>query len=149
MLAAITTGICLLVGYPFAYFAVTRSPLVRNLAGLTMYKLGADGFFTPTYEPNVTAAFQQNPTGAVGRDVYLLDHATNTTSEKYGSDNLGGNGLVLPCQRERFADHSRETFDVALARAVATMAWLAVWCGVRTGRRVISGWPRGTWPTLE
>ena len=31
VLAAITTGICLLVGYPFAYFAVTRSPVVRNL----------------------------------------------------------------------------------------------------------------------
>lgn len=31
ILAAITTGICLLVGYPFAYFAVTRRPLVRNL----------------------------------------------------------------------------------------------------------------------
>ena len=29
--ALITTGICLLVGYPYAYFAATRSPLVRNL----------------------------------------------------------------------------------------------------------------------
>ena len=31
VLAAITTGVCLLVGYPFAYFAATRSPTVRNL----------------------------------------------------------------------------------------------------------------------
>jgi spermidine/putrescine transport system permease protein len=31
ILALITTGLCLLVGYPFAYFAATRSPLVRNL----------------------------------------------------------------------------------------------------------------------
>ena len=31
VLAAITTGICLLLAYPFAYFAVTRSPTVRNL----------------------------------------------------------------------------------------------------------------------
>ena len=31
VLALITTGVCLLVGYPFAYFAATRSPLVRNL----------------------------------------------------------------------------------------------------------------------
>lgn len=31
ILALITTGVCLLVGYPFAYFAATRSPLVRNL----------------------------------------------------------------------------------------------------------------------
>jgi spermidine/putrescine transport system permease protein len=30
-LAAITTAICLVLAYPFAYFAVTRSPLVRNL----------------------------------------------------------------------------------------------------------------------
>jgi spermidine/putrescine transport system permease protein len=30
-LAGITTGICLLFGYPFAYFAATRSPMVRNL----------------------------------------------------------------------------------------------------------------------
>jgi spermidine/putrescine transport system permease protein len=30
-LAGITTGVCLLFGYPFAYFAATRSPLVRNL----------------------------------------------------------------------------------------------------------------------
>ena len=29
--AAITTAICLLVGYPYAYFAATRTPLVRNL----------------------------------------------------------------------------------------------------------------------
>ena len=29
--ALITTGVCLLVGYPYAYFAATRSPLVRNL----------------------------------------------------------------------------------------------------------------------
>jgi spermidine/putrescine transport system permease protein len=31
VLASITTVICLLLGYPFAYFAVTRSPIVRNL----------------------------------------------------------------------------------------------------------------------
>lgn len=31
ILAAITTAICLVLAYPFAYFAVTRSPLVRNL----------------------------------------------------------------------------------------------------------------------
>jgi len=31
VLAGITTGICLLLAYPFAYFAVTRSPMVRNL----------------------------------------------------------------------------------------------------------------------
>ena len=31
VLASVTTGICLLVGYPFAYFAATRSPMVRNL----------------------------------------------------------------------------------------------------------------------
>ncbi len=31
LLAAITTGLCLLVGYPFAYFAATRRPMVRNL----------------------------------------------------------------------------------------------------------------------
>jgi spermidine/putrescine transport system permease protein len=30
-LALVTTGVCLLVGYPFAYFAATRTPLVRNL----------------------------------------------------------------------------------------------------------------------
>ena len=30
-LALITTVVCLAVGYPFAYFAATRSPLVRNL----------------------------------------------------------------------------------------------------------------------
>ncbi len=29
--ALITTAVCLLVGYPYAYFAATRSPLVRNL----------------------------------------------------------------------------------------------------------------------
>ena len=26
---------------------------------------------------------------------------------------------------------------------------LAVWCGVRTGRRVIKALPLGIWPTLE
>ena len=31
IMASITTGICLVVGYPFAYFAATRSALVRNL----------------------------------------------------------------------------------------------------------------------
>jgi spermidine/putrescine transport system permease protein len=31
LLAGITTVVCLLFGYPFAYFAATRSPLVRNL----------------------------------------------------------------------------------------------------------------------
>jgi len=31
MMALITTVICLLVGYPFAYFAATRTPTVRNL----------------------------------------------------------------------------------------------------------------------
>lgn len=31
VLAGITTAICLLLAYPFAYFAVTRSPMVRNL----------------------------------------------------------------------------------------------------------------------
>lgn len=31
ILAAITTAICLVLAYPFAYFAVTRSPMVRNL----------------------------------------------------------------------------------------------------------------------
>lgn len=31
VLAAITTAICLVLAYPFAYFAVTRSPIVRNL----------------------------------------------------------------------------------------------------------------------
>ena len=31
ILALITTGLCLLFGYPFAYVAATRSPLVRNL----------------------------------------------------------------------------------------------------------------------
>lgn len=31
ILALITTVVCLVVGYPFAYFAATRSPLVRNL----------------------------------------------------------------------------------------------------------------------
>jgi spermidine/putrescine transport system permease protein len=30
-LAGITTVVCLLFGYPFAYFAATRSPMVRNL----------------------------------------------------------------------------------------------------------------------
>ena len=31
VLAAVTTAVCLLVGYPFAYFAATRTPTVRNL----------------------------------------------------------------------------------------------------------------------
>lgn len=31
ILAAITTAICLVLAYPFAYFAVTRSPMVRNM----------------------------------------------------------------------------------------------------------------------
>jgi spermidine/putrescine transport system permease protein len=31
VLAGITTVVCLLFGYPFAYFAATRSPMVRNL----------------------------------------------------------------------------------------------------------------------
>ena len=31
VMAAATTAVCLLVGYPFAYFAATRSPTVRNL----------------------------------------------------------------------------------------------------------------------
>jgi spermidine/putrescine transport system permease protein len=31
LLAGITTVVCLLFGYPFAYFAATRSPMVRNL----------------------------------------------------------------------------------------------------------------------
>jgi spermidine/putrescine transport system permease protein len=31
VLAGITTAICLVLAYPFAYFAVTRTPMVRNL----------------------------------------------------------------------------------------------------------------------
>lgn len=31
VLAAITTGICLVVGYPFAYFAAMQRPMLRNL----------------------------------------------------------------------------------------------------------------------
>ena len=31
LLAGMTTVVCLLFGYPFAYFAATRSPMVRNL----------------------------------------------------------------------------------------------------------------------
>lgn len=31
VMAAITTGVCLVIGYPFAYFAATRSATVRNL----------------------------------------------------------------------------------------------------------------------
>jgi spermidine/putrescine transport system permease protein len=31
VMAAATTAVCLLVGYPFAYFAATRTPTVRNL----------------------------------------------------------------------------------------------------------------------
>ena len=68
----------------------SASPLYRTLAGQTMYKLGADGFFTATYEPNVTDLARSIPGGTIGRDVYILDHSTTTTPEKYGNDDIAG-----------------------------------------------------------
>ena len=58
------------------------SPLVRTLSGTAIY--GLDG------SAQVDGTSRTNPTGAVGRNVTLLDHANNTVADRFGNDLMTG-----------------------------------------------------------
>ena len=60
----------------------TVSPLVRALAGTTLY--GAGGAAA------VTGVSQANPTGAVGRDITLFDHSDDAVPGTSGNDTMAG-----------------------------------------------------------
>jgi Ca2+-binding RTX toxin-like protein len=58
------------------------TPLVRALAGATLYN--------PDGSTSVTGAPLPNPSGAPGRDIHLLDHATDTPAGLFGIDVIAG-----------------------------------------------------------